>query len=175
MIKRNFLRIVLSLTFLLMITLVSCDPGRKYEKEEAEKIQNYLVSNFNQTYVLKQSGLYYNEVEAGSGAACALNDTAYVKYTGTFVNGLKFDSNIGTTDTLIRPVNSDFLLPGLAEGLTYMKVGGKANLLLPSKLAYGPAGYFVYDSYGNSFPYIPGYTPLIFYVELVRIKAGPGK
>jgi FKBP-type peptidyl-prolyl cis-trans isomerase FkpA len=47
-----------------------------------------------------------------------------------------------------------------------MKEGGQALLLLPSNLAYGKSGYY---------PYIQGYTPLLFDVELVRVKAGPGK
>ncbi len=40
-----------------------------------------------------------------------------------------------------------------------MKEGGKAILLIPSSLAYGPYGQ-------NS---IPGYTPLLFEVELIDV------
>jgi FKBP-type peptidyl-prolyl cis-trans isomerase len=41
-----------------------------------------------------------------------------------------------------------------------MREGRKALFLMPSKLAYGSAGY-----YG-----IPGYTPLLFEVVLVKAK-----
>jgi FKBP-type peptidyl-prolyl cis-trans isomerase len=41
-----------------------------------------------------------------------------------------------------------------------MKEGGKAQLLIPSRLAYGSYGA------GN----IEGYTPLIFEVELVAVR-----
>ena len=58
------------------------------------------------------------------------------------------------------------LIYGFDEGITFMKAGGKATLLVPSNLAYGASG----NGYG-----IPGYTPLLFDVELVRVKPGPGK
>jgi FKBP-type peptidyl-prolyl cis-trans isomerase len=41
-----------------------------------------------------------------------------------------------------------------------MREGGKALFLMPSKLAYGSAGYYS----------IPGYTPLLFEVDLVKVK-----
>ncbi|HBE43065.1 MAG TPA: hypothetical protein DDW27_18040 [Bacteroidales bacterium] len=47
-----------------------------------------------------------------------------------------------------------------------MRGGGKALFLVPSRLAYGPTGNYYT---------IPGFTPLLFNVELVRVKQGPGK
>ena len=44
-----------------------------------------------------------------------------------------------------------------------MKEGGKATILIPSSLAYGTQGYYT----------IPGYTPLLYDVELVKVVAGP--
>jgi hypothetical protein len=43
---------------------------------------------------------------------------------------------------------------------TYMREGGKALFLMPSKLAYRSAGYYS----------IPGYTSLLFEVDLVKMK-----
>ena len=42
--------------------------------------------------------------------------------------------------------------------------GGQAKFLVPSKLAYG--------STGNYYGTIPPYTPLVFDVNLVRVKEG---
>ena len=149
-----------------MVSLISCDPAKKYENEESTKIQEYLSSNSNLNFVLKPSGLYYLEVLAGTGVAPVIHDTAYVKYTGKFFDGSTFDTNVGETDTLIFPVAEGWLIDGFDEGITYMKVGGKAKFLLPSRLAYGPSG---------SYPYILGYTPLLYDVELVKVKAGSAK
>jgi FKBP-type peptidyl-prolyl cis-trans isomerase FkpA len=165
MIRMNVRTIILFLTVVLMISLISCDPSKKYIKEENSKIQDYLNLNTNLNFDLKPSGLYYLEVTAGTGRQAVTHDTAYVKYTGKLLDGTIFDTNVGRADTLVRPVNEGYLISGLDEGITYMKQGGKALLLIPSKLAYG--------SYG-SYP-IPGYTPLLFDIELVKVKAGPGK
>jgi FKBP-type peptidyl-prolyl cis-trans isomerase len=166
MIKRNIQTVLLLLTVVLMVSLVSCDPAKKYEKEESIKIQDYINININQNFVLKPSGLYYQEVTAGTGRIPVKHDTAYVKYTGKFLDGTVFDTNVGLSDSLIFPVDEGWLITGFDEGITLMRERGKAIFLLPSKLAYGPAG---------SYPYIPGYSPMLFEVELVKVKAGPGK
>ena len=48
-----------------------------------------------------------------------------------------------------------------------MAQGGKSLLLVPSSLGYG--------SIGIPYAGISGFTPLLFDVELVKVKAGPGK
>jgi peptidylprolyl isomerase len=148
-----------------MISLVSCDPGKKYEKEEKSLIDDYLNSNSSLNFVLQPSGLYYLEVLAGSGRMPVLHDTVNVKYTGKFLNGTVFDTNVGKTDSLVFPVAEGWVIAGFDEGITLMKEGGKATFLVPSKLAYGPSGFYL----------INGYTPLLYDVELVRVTPGPGK
>ena len=80
------------------------------------------------------------------------------------MNGSIFDSNVGSTDGFF-PVAEGYLIAGFDEGITYMKEGGKARFLLPSSLAYGSAGYYT----------IPGYTPLLYDVQLVKVSPGPSK
>jgi len=148
-----------------MITLVSCDPGRKFEKQEEDEIAAYLSINNTLNFVKKPSGLYYFEVVAGTGRAAATHDTAYLKYTAKFLDGTVFDTNVGKADSLIFPINEGWMIAGFDEGVTYMNQGGKAMFLVPSKLAYGTTGYYI----------IEGYTPLLFDVELVRVKPGPAR
>jgi FKBP-type peptidyl-prolyl cis-trans isomerase len=57
------------------------------------------------------------------------------------------------------------MIAGFDEGITYMKAGGKAKFLVPSSLGYGPSGYYT----------IPGYTALLYEVELVKVSKGPAK
>jgi len=152
---------------LLAFTLISCDPSKKYVEQEEEKIQNYLKSNPNLSFELKPSGLYYVTIQQGTGIIPVKHDTAYLKYTGRFLSGNIFDTNISDSkvDTLVVPVDEGWMIQGFDEGITYMKVGEKAQLLIPSKLAYGPSGYYL----------IGGYTPLLFDLELVKVKRGSGK
>ncbi len=166
MIKKNNNTILLALLAILTSSFGSCDPSKKYAKEENAKIQEYLSINSNLNFVLKTSGLYYLEVQSGSGPLAATHDTVYIKYTGKFLDGMIIDTNMGKTDTLKRALDEGYLIAGLDEGIKYMRSGGKAIFLIPSKLAYGIKGYY---------PYIAGYTPLLFDVELTKIKAGPAK
>lgn len=164
--KININTIILTFTVVLIFSLISCNPSKKYEEQEASMVQDYLTANPTLNFELKPSGLYYLEVKTGTGRTPVAFDTAYVKYTGKFLNGAEFDTNVGTADTLIFLVNGGNLIPGIEEGIHYMKPGGKATLLIPSKLAWGPTGdYYV----------IPGYAPVLFDLELVKLKAGPGK
>ena len=165
MIRKKYQLIFVLTVGLFMVLLASCNPSKKYEREEKAEIQNYLNSNPNLNFVLKPSGLYYLEVEAGSGLPAETHDTAYVMYTGKFLNGSVFDTNVGTDDTLFFPVNEGYLIQGFDEGITYMREGGKSIFLLPSALAYGSSGTY----------YIQGYTPILFDVELVLVKPGPPK
>ncbi len=164
----NFIdkRLVFLSATVILLTVVSCDKTAKYEKEEREKIDNYLSEHPEQVFVEKPSGLYYFEVLPGNGVYLKTSDTAYVKYTGKFLNGYTFDTNVSNTgviDTLIYPVNEDQMILGFEEGVSYMEEGGKSLLLVPSALAYGAYGYAT----------IPGYAPLLFEIQLLKVGIGP--
>jgi FKBP-type peptidyl-prolyl cis-trans isomerase FkpA len=148
----------------LMISLVSCNPARKYEKDEATAISRFLSSNDTITFTQQKSGLYYYELLTGTGRTPVAHDTAYVYYTGKYTNGTVFDTNVGGA-ILKFPVGEGLMIPGFDEGVALMKEGGKAILLLPSNLAYGTQGYYT----------IPGYTPLVFDVYLQKVAPGPTK
>ena len=164
MIKKHYLPILLFFAAVLFLSLGSCDPARKYEKAEAEAISNYLSSHSTDTFKLETCGLYYRDVVVGTGRTPATGDTAHVVYTGKFMDGTSFDTNIGGAD-LIFEVNEGELISGFDEAITYMKEGGSAEFLIPSKLAYGSQGYYT----------IGGYTPLLYDVQLVKVIPGPTK
>lgn len=163
--RKSGLTMLMLLAAVLITLLGSCDPGRKYEKEEEAQIQNYLSTNPTLVFELKPSGLYYLPLQVGTGIMPVRHDTAWVKYTGKFLNGTVFDTNVGKTDTLKVPVDEGWLIKGFDEGITLMNKGGKAMLLIPSSLAYGTTGYYIIDPY----------TPLLFDLELVRVKKGKAK
>lgn len=167
MMKKNNFIALLFITSVLTLALVSCDPSKKYVEQEEDQIQGYLKSNPNLVFQQKPSGLYYVTIQEGTGIVPAKHDTAYLKYTGRFLSGNIFDTNIRETkvDTLKVPVDEGWMIQGFDEGVSLMKVGEKAQLLIPSKLAYGPTGYYS----------IGGYTPLLFDVELVKVRKGPAK
>jgi FKBP-type peptidyl-prolyl cis-trans isomerase FkpA len=159
MMKRNSRFLLSGIILLTLIISVSCDPARKKEKEEADLIDQYIRGN-NITVSPTSTGLYYIETLTGTGELPTANDSVSVYYTGYFLDGTVFDSN-RTTEPIVFAMKTYAVIPGFEEGISYMRKGGKARLLLPSSLAYGSSGTF----WG-----ISGYTPLIFDVELVDLE-----
>ena len=145
-----------ALVAVIIVMTSGCDPSKQLEKDEVVKIQAYLSQNPDLNYELKQSGLYYLDEVVGTGALAVTHDTAFTFYSGYFIDGTKFATNIGTTDTLVYPVNEGWLIKGFDEAITYMKVGGKSKILMPGSLSY-------FD-----------YTPRLFDIQLIKVIPGPG-
>lgn len=155
---------LLALTAIIAVISVSCNFTQKYEKEEEDKIQAYLNQHSSQNFEKKSSGLYYLEVTTGSGIQPETHDTVYAFYTGKYLDGTAFDSNVGKTDTLIFPLKEGWVIEGLEEGISYMKVGGSSVLLIPSYLGFGNYDYRM-----------PAYTPTIFEITLAKVKVSSAK
>lgn len=135
---------------------------RKVASENKQKGEAFLAANKGKPGVkTTASGLQYQVLKQGSGAHPGPNDTVEVNYTGTFINGEKFDASAdhkGGGPTSIPLAN---VIPGFREGLQLMQVGSHYKLFIPSDLAYGSQPQ-------NGFP--PNAT-IIFDVDLV--KTGP--
>ena len=124
--------------------------------QEPKEIEEYIA-----THKVKvsptESGLYFIEIKAGKGKKAEFGKEVTVHYKGTFVDGTMFDSSIGK-EPLVFKLGVDPMIQGFIEGVSMMKEGGKATLILPSHLAYGEG------SRG-----ISPYTPLVFEVELISV------
>ena len=159
--KRN-IRINFSITLILLFLLAvsSCKDEIDWKANEIEEIESFLQQQ-DMDISPKPSGLYYKDVVVGTGDLVQTLDTVEVYYSGFFLSGIKFDSNVSDPDPMrfVLQENSVGLIEGFQEAITYMREGGEAFVIIPSWLAYGTLGY------GN----IPGYTPLIFELELVKI------
>jgi FKBP-type peptidyl-prolyl cis-trans isomerase FkpA len=162
--KRIKLWHILVLVSVFLIT--ACLSDDVWKKNERKQISDFLKTVPDSLVSLKSSGLYYIELKAGTGRSPVLHDTADFKYIGRFMDGTAFDSVSTVSSPYEYVMGSYTIVKGVDEGLAYMKPGGKALLLTPSDLAYGSQGI-------NGV--IPGYTPLVWEVELIRVKAGPGK
>lgn len=129
--------------------------GEKLSKEGAD----FLAANAKKPGVQQTaSGLQYKVIKEGTGASPKATDTVKTHYKGMLINGKTFDSSIDRGQPLSIPLNR--VIPGWTEGMQLMKVGGKTELYIPYNLAYGAQG---------SPPTIPGYSALIFEVELLGI------
>jgi FKBP-type peptidyl-prolyl cis-trans isomerase FkpA len=104
------------------------------------------------------SGLVYRSLTEGKGANPAATDTVKVHYRGTLSDGKEFDSSYKRGEPASFPLNR--VIPCWTEGVQRMKVGGKARLTCPPKIAYGESG---------AGGIIPPNATLTFEVELLEI------
>lgn len=132
---------------------------KEMEAKEKPAMEKFIADN-KITAKPTNSGLYYIETKRGSGPMPKATDVVKVHYTGKFLDGKVFDSSVERGEPIEFPLNGVIL--GWTEGLQLMRKGGKANLLIPSAIAYGPQG-----NRG-----IPPFSPLYFEVELIDIKPG---
>ena len=107
------------------------------------------------------SGLKYVDIVVGNGASPQTGQIVTVHYTGTLVDGTKFDSSVGG-EPLIFPIGVGRVIKGWDEGIMSMKIGGKRKLIIPPHLGYGARGA------GDGV--IPPNATLIFEVELLGAK-----
>ena len=108
----------------------------KKTKEEGEK---FLAENKSKKDVFTtESGLQYQVVTEGTGDKPTATDKEKVHYTGTLLDGTKFDSSVDRGEPMEFPVNG--VIKGWTEVLQLMPVGSKYIVWIPSDLAYGERG-----------------------------------
>lgn len=107
------------------------------------------------------NGYYFAIKTEGTGAKIKSGDEAEVHYTGKFMNGEVFDSSVPRGQTFNVTVGQGRVIKGWDLGLQELKEGSFGYLLLPYDLAYG--------EYGSP-PKIAPYSPLIFEIEVVKVK-----
>lgn len=136
---------------------------QKLSEENFEAGEAFLADNAKKEGVVTtESGLQYKILTEGEGANPSAEDTVQVNYRGTLINGTEFDSSFKHGRPATFPLNG--VIPGWTEGLQKLKKGGKAELYIPSNLAYGPAGM------GQA---IGPNSVLVFEVELLDINPEP--
>jgi FKBP-type peptidyl-prolyl cis-trans isomerase FkpA len=132
------------------------------EKAKGKIYEDKFVKEFHPQAI--PGGGWYLELKPGTGAIPGKTDRVKTNYLGVTVDGEKFDSSYD------RGEATEFDLDGVIKcwtnGISMMKVGGKAKMVCPSDVAYGDPGR-------------PGVKPgatLVFEVELVDIvKKAPAE
>ncbi|KFA58382.1 hypothetical protein A9G48_01760 [Gilliamella sp. wkB18] len=140
----------------------------RFEKQKAENTANgeKFRTNFAKQQGVKKtkSGLLYQIVKDGSGPHPTADDTVIVHYTGTLIDGRKFDSSYDRGETAKFPLNT--VIKGWVEGIQLVGVGGKIKLVVPPELAYGDQNI---PGLGDKAGIQPAST-LVFEVELIGIE-----
>jgi FKBP-type peptidyl-prolyl cis-trans isomerase len=129
------------------------------KKQEGDLMKKYLADH-KITAKPTASGLIYVEKVKGTGARAAAGKKVKVHYTGTLLNGTKFDSSRDRNEPFEFDLGKGQVIKGWDEGIALMNVGGKATLIIPSSIGYGE----------RDMGQIPPYSTLVFDVELMGVK-----
>ena len=140
------------------------------EANEMVILAKYLEDN-NITTEPTESGLIFISKKKGTGKQAVAGKKVKVNYEGMFLDGKYFDTSVeeaAKANGIYNPQRPygpfDFdlgagqVIKGWDEGIAMMKEGGKARLIIPSRIAYGAAPR----------PGAP-FSTLIFDVELVEV------
>jgi FKBP-type peptidyl-prolyl cis-trans isomerase len=134
------------------------EENAKLEQEELTKLDAYLKAN-NITAQPTASGIYFIEVQKGKGPKAMTGQKVSVHYTGTLLDGKKFDSSYDRKEPISFALGTGAVIKGWDEAISMMSKGGKAKVIIPSKMAYGERAQGP----------IPAFSTLVFDVELVDI------
>jgi len=130
------------------------EPVTQAQKDENDLIDYAVEKNLDVKKTA--SGMYYVIHQEGKGPLLIHNQPTKAHYQGYFLDGKIFDSSYQRGKPIAFKVG--MMVPGWNEALKMMNTGTKAQLLLPSHLAYGDKG----------FPgLIPPNTPLVFDLEVM--------
>jgi FKBP-type peptidyl-prolyl cis-trans isomerase len=123
----------------MLIVLGLCAGAQAADQSlSAESNATFLLQNSKlRGVVTRPDGLRYRIIQNGSGKHPTINDSVEVYYTGKLINGEVFD---GTEEGFPRTFEVKGLISGWKEALQIMREGDHWELVIPSSLAYGPAG-----------------------------------
>lgn len=127
--------------------------------EVKQEVKKYMNDSDVKTLDVKITQAGQGEAVTQKGNVLSMN------YTGTLLNGKKFDSNVDPAFGHVEPFNfqigAGMVIRGWDEGLIGMKKGEKRILTIPADMAYGARG---------AGAVIPPNAALIFEVELLDFK-----
>ena len=146
-------KLIVSLLSLFLFAFYTFEAGAQTKRRRTPRSSSAAITT--------PSGLTYLITKKGTGRLLKAGDTVVLNYTGTLLDGVKFDSSHDRNEPFAFKLGSGQVIKGYDEGLAKLHVGDHAILVIPGKLAYGPRG-------------IPNFIPpdatLIFIIEVVDVR-----
>jgi peptidylprolyl isomerase len=105
--------------------------------------------------------LVVKDIVVGKGPAAKKGDKLSMQYVGVlFKGGEQFDASWDNGSPFDFVLGKGNVIPGWDKGLVGIKAGGRRELIIPAKLAYGPQGQP---------PTIPPNAALVFIVDALSV------
>ena len=142
------------LAFIILVLIISVVSWRlipKMQSVEPTKVKT----------MEKFTELKIEDIVVGTGAEVKTGDIVVMHYTGTLIDGTRFDSSWDRKQPFETKIGVGQVIVVWDKGVPGMKVGGKRKLYIPASMAYGEreAGGVIGPN-----------ADLIFEVELLGIK-----
>jgi FKBP-type peptidyl-prolyl cis-trans isomerase FklB len=148
---------VLAFLSMALLGLAAADMNGYLKRTGKKYLESVLATNPNAK--LLKSGMIIEVLKESTNPDAKSprqSDACEVTYSGTLKDGTKFDA--GTTSFAPNQV-----IRGWTEAMQLMTEGDKWKLYIPYDLAYGERG---------SPPKIPPFSPLVFEIEIHKVKSG---
>lgn len=121
-------------------------------RTEIQQIEDYIKEKKFVVTRRTSDNLFFIRTDTASGTPIGPGKSVSAKYVGRFLNLSKFDEGTSSFAT-----GAGGTIKGFDAALQLLPPKGKAIAIFPSSIGYGASGRS---------PYIPGYTPLQFEIEL---------
>ncbi len=153
------------------LKLVDVSSAEDHEQEVAQRlerlkngepalVEKYLKANNIPNKPL-ESGLFFLSTRKGKGAKPRKGDMVTVNFKVMLMDGTVLFDSWERGEPVSFEFGKQFDTQGLVEGVSLMKEGEKAHLVVPSKLAFG--------QYGRP-GLVDPYSPILYDVELLEVK-----
>jgi len=127
---------------------------------EPSRIANYIEKN-NITIEPLESGLYFKELVPGTGDHPVDGNTVTIEYIHYDLDGTVLQSSYEDKTPFTFMLGTGAVIKGWEEAVKLMRKGGKAWMLLPSKIGYGDY---------QRIKAVKPYTPIVFELEVTDVK-----
>ena len=160
--------------FIVEVDLVNLQTEAEEFAEELDSIQNYVEHN-NIDADAYAEGLYFVDTQPGNGGAPNNNGGVRFHFTRKYLDGSVIETTVGD-DPIQVYFSEKRLVAGLEAGIKLMRAGGKATLIMPSRLAFGKSIQIIPQKvrkdlveYRDFYPEVKPYAPVLYEVELLGI------
>ena len=134
------------LVVFLVLGIAGCSKTTLQMQIEDEKVllEKYIKKYHDGAYPTG-SGLYYFNTKIGTGSDIVKGNYVKIFYRGYLIedndslgiqDGYEFDAS-GNYEPFGFTVGTSTVIAGWDEAITYMKSGGEAKWIIPSKIGYG--------------------------------------
>ena len=133
--------------------------NQKRLDEEPARIEKF-VKEHNVNVAPSESGVYFLEIEKGTGAMPDNGDIVAIHYNLYNIEDKLIESSFDS-DPMVFVYGHGEMVPGIEEALGQMRVGGKATIIVPSAMGFGEVAI---DKE------LPANSTVIFDLQLVDVQ-----